>query len=140
MASKDVAILDFGSQKITVVVGCRDVNNTINVKAFYEEAYEGFMDGEFIEPSNLDTSIARAIAGAERICNCKLTDITIGVPTEFCFAMCKNVSQSFLKPKKIKIWKQKRIFPWFPYITFYLIISFLLLLLYQNYFNFSREK
>ena len=101
MASKDVAILDFGSQKLSVVVGMKDVNNTINVKGFYEETYEGFMDGEFIVPDNLENAVSRAIAGAERVCGCKLKNLTIGVPTEFCFATCKNVSQSYLKPKKI---------------------------------------
>ena len=101
MASKEVAILDFGSQCITVAVGFPDVNHTINVTAFYEEPYEGFMDGEFIEPNNLEDALSRALAGAEKSINKKITSLTIGVPTEFCFSMCKTVAQTFIKPKKI---------------------------------------
>lgn len=101
MTSKDVAILDFGSQKITVLVGCRDVNNTLIVKGKYEESYDGFMDGEFLSVESLSTSIHNAILGAQRACNCKIMYLTVGVPTEFCYSTCKTVSQSFLKPKKI---------------------------------------
>lgn len=101
LTSKDVAILDFGSQKITVLVGCKDVNNTIIVKGHYEEPYDGFMDGEFLSPDMLQFSIKNAILGIQRACNCKIMYLTVGVPTEFCYSTCQTVSQSFLKPKRI---------------------------------------
>ena len=101
MTDKEVAILDFGSQKISVLVGARDVNNTINVKCTYQENYEGFMDGEFIEPSKLDDVIFSCISGAEKMCDMRIKKIVVGVPTEFCFSVCKNVSKTFLKQKRI---------------------------------------
>ena len=36
MAKKHLAILDFGSEKITVLVGSRDVNKSINIKGIGE--------------------------------------------------------------------------------------------------------
>jgi len=101
MAKSDVAILDFGSQKLTILIGQKDVNNTINVKAKYCENYEGFMDGEFIEPKNLEKAIFHCIQGAQRVCDVKISSLTIGVPTEFCFCKCFTNTQTFLKPKRI---------------------------------------
>ncbi|MBR4003808.1 MAG: hypothetical protein IKI95_07170 [Clostridia bacterium] len=101
MAKKHLAILDFGSEKITVLVGSRDVNKSINIKGIGEENYEGFMDGEFIEPKNLERAVGEAIKKAERNSNTQITELCVGVPTEFCYCLCKNVSQNFIKPKKI---------------------------------------
>jgi len=101
MAEKDVAILDFGSQSLKLLIGRGDVNNAINVKGFFEEKYEGFMDGEFLDEKNLDKVVASVISKAEKACDYKITTLTIGVPTEFCFSSCKNVSQTYIKPKKI---------------------------------------
>lgn len=101
MSNKNVAILDFGSRNITVLIGCRDVNNSINVKAYGQASYEGFMEGEFIEPKNLDKAILEAIRQAEKNGNVQINELCVGVPTEFCFSTCKNVSQSYLKPKRI---------------------------------------
>ncbi len=101
MANQDTAILDFGSQKITVLIGSRDVNNTINIRCLYEENYEGFMDGEFITPDNLEQEILASIKGAEKICGRQIKNLTVGVPTEFCFCMCKSVTKTFQKQKRI---------------------------------------
>lgn len=101
MMKKNKAILDFGSEKITVLIGSRDVNNTINVNGVGQESYEGFMDGEFIEPKNLEKSIKQALLKAEKNSGIQISELFIGVPTEFCFCMCKNVSQNYPKPKKI---------------------------------------
>ena len=101
MAKKNLAILDFGSEKITVLVGSRDVNKSINVIGIGEEHYEGFMDGEFIEPKNLEKAVREAIKKAERNSSTQITELCVGVPTEFCYCLCKNVSQNYPKPKKI---------------------------------------
>ncbi len=101
MSNKNVAILDFGSKCLTVLIGSRDVNNSINVKGFGEASYEGFMDGEFIEPKNLEKAIKEAISRAEKNSSMQINSLLVGVPTEFCFSLCKNVCQNYLKPKKI---------------------------------------
>lgn len=101
MAKSEVAILDFGSQKITILVGSKDVNNTINVRCSYQENYEGFMDGEFIEPKGLERAVLSCLTGVQKICDKPITSLTVGVPTEFCFCTCKNVTKTFAKQKKI---------------------------------------
>ena len=53
MSGKDEAILDFGSEKITLMVGGKDVNNSLNIKASYATNYDGFVDGEFLSPDKL---------------------------------------------------------------------------------------
>lgn len=103
MAKKIVSILDFGSQKLSVVIGAKDVNNSINVCGFAQEFYEGFSDGEFLEPSAVENAVSKVIKSAEENAGIKIKELVIGVPTEFCYSLCKNVSQNYLKPKKISI-------------------------------------
>ena len=42
MQKKEIAILDFGSEKLTVVVGSKDVNNTFVIRGKGESDYAGF--------------------------------------------------------------------------------------------------
>lgn len=44
--TRDVAVLDFGSGKITVFIGERGVNNTINIIGMGEANYAGFFEGD----------------------------------------------------------------------------------------------
>ncbi len=101
MSQKNLTVLDFGSEKLTVLTGFLDVNNFISVTGNVSEYYEGFADGEFLEPKNLEKAITSVIKKAEQNCLIKIKKLTIGVPTEFCFAMCKNITQNFPKPKEI---------------------------------------
>ncbi len=101
MASREFVALDFGSQKITLLVGTKDVNNTLNIKCTIAENYEGFMDGEFIAADKIENIIFNCIKKAERVCDFKIRSIVIGVPTEFCFCMCKNITKTFLKQRRI---------------------------------------
>ena len=50
MPRKIVSVLDFGSEKITVMVGGRGINGTFDVKGIGNADYAGFMDGEFFQP------------------------------------------------------------------------------------------
>ena len=101
MANKIKAVLDFGSEKLTILIGSRDVNNSINLVGVAEEFYEGFADGEFLNPDLLTDSIKSVIKKAEKNCNVKIKELMVGVPTEFCYSLCKSFNQNFPKPKKI---------------------------------------
>lgn len=101
MPKKESAVLDFGSKNISVLIGKADVNGSLVVKGFYSTPYEGFMDGEFLESKNVPKVVEKAIRGCEKMCDCKITSLTIGVPTEFCYCVTKKVAKNFLKPKKI---------------------------------------
>ena len=101
MQKKDVAILDFGSEKITVFVGHRDVNNTFAISGVGESEYAGFLNGEFLEPDKLKVAMGVAITNAEENAKCSIHQLYIGVPAEFCYCICKNASLNFQKLKNV---------------------------------------
>ena len=57
MAKKNVAVMDFGTSRISVIIGDRGINNTFDVRGFGEINYAGFMDGQFLEPERLPECI-----------------------------------------------------------------------------------
>ena len=57
----DVAVLDIGSEKITLFYGNKSVNDTFNVKAFSSIPYAGFADGEWLDELALGEVIQKAI-------------------------------------------------------------------------------
>ena len=101
MFGKNVTILDVGSEKLTILEGFRDVNNSICITNNCEEYYEGFADGQFLEQENFEKAIINIVKKAELSRGAKIKKIAVSVPTEFCYSFCKNVSRSFIKPKKI---------------------------------------
>lgn len=101
MRKKETAVIDFGSQKITVAIGKLNSNDSLNILGSGEADYAGYMDGEFLEIDKLGFSIKQAITIAENNSVCQIGSIVIGVPATFCIAICKDVSQNFRK--KIRI-------------------------------------
>ena len=99
--TQDVSILDFGSGKITVLVGRRGVNNTICISGMGECDYAGFADGEWFEPEQLSYVIGHAVANAETNSRTKIKHLYIGVPGEFTACACREVSLSLSKKRKI---------------------------------------
>lgn len=102
MRPKYVSVLDFGSSKITAMIGERGVNGTFNIRGESEVEYAGFMKGNFVEPEKLYDAIATCIVKVETNSGLKVTKLHIGVPAEFSFAVCKNASLAFPKKTKIK--------------------------------------
>lgn len=96
-----VSVMDFGSSKITLLTAKSEVNNSFKLMSSVDIDYEGFGSGEFIEPNNLKNQIMQAINFAERELQCKLHNIFVGVPAEFCFTFEKTLVKTF--PKKVKI-------------------------------------
>ena len=99
--AQDVAILDFGSEKITVLIGERGVNNTINIIGMGECNYDGFSDGMWHQPDQLGIAVGMAISNAETNSRTKIRHLFIGVPGEFCSSVCKKVDLSLNKKRKI---------------------------------------
>ena len=54
-------ILDFGSEKITVLIGSKGANNTLRVAGKAAVPYAGFMFGDWIDRKNLPGVIAKAL-------------------------------------------------------------------------------
>ena len=96
-----VAVLDFGSSKITMLVGVKEVNKNFKLLASYDCEYEGFANGEFVAPNDLKGQIQQAIREVENELGCRLGSLFVGVPAEFCFAYDKVLSKTFNKKTKI---------------------------------------
>ena len=97
MAKNDVAVLDFGSGKLTLVVGKRTVNNNFIITASSDIEYAGFMDGEFIEEDELYNVINQAVQEVQSVLNKPLNCLYVGVPSEFCEVSCKRVTKDYGK-------------------------------------------
>ena len=106
MATKDVAVIDFGSSSITMLVGCRDVNNTFCIKASEEVGYSGFMDGEFLRPEEIAANLREVLEGTTAKYKKRIKKVYVGVPSEFCVA--KECAMQKAYGKRVKI-KQKNI-------------------------------
>lgn len=96
-----VSVLDFGSSKITVLIGIKEVNNSFKLLASADSDYEGFANGEFVDPNNLKSAIAQAISDVEGQLHQKITNVYIGVPAEFCFVYDDLITKTFSKKTKI---------------------------------------
>jgi len=99
--SGGVAILDFGSGKITAMIGKRGVNNTIKIIGMSEVEYAGFSDGVFFEPSQISYAVAKSLSNAESTAQVQIKHLFIGVPAEFTISKCKEVIVSYPKRKTI---------------------------------------
>ena len=96
-----ISVLDFGSSKITVLTGIKEVNNSFKLLASSDCEYEGFANGEFVDPNNLRLQMQEAINQVEKEIKCRIESLYVGVPAEFCFAYDKVISKTFAKKTKI---------------------------------------
>lgn len=90
--SKDVTVLDIGTEKLTLVIGEKINNGVFNIKVKQEIEYAGFKDAEWYEPEKLQTKISKLVSKAESQYGKKIKSIYVGVPGEFCRIDCKEVS------------------------------------------------
>jgi cell division protein FtsA len=96
-----VSVLDFGSSKITILTGIKEVNNSFKLLASCDCEYEGFSNGEFVDTNNLKFQIQDAINQVEKELRCRIENLYVGVPAEFCFSYEKMITKSFDKKQKI---------------------------------------
>lgn len=102
MRSKYVSVLDFGSSKVSVMIGEKGINGTFNIRGQSEVEYAGYFNGEFVEPEKLYEVVSKAIVKAETNSGLKVAKLYIGVPAEFSFSECRNGSVAFGKRCRVK--------------------------------------
>lgn len=95
MPKKTVAVLDFGSEKITVMVGARGINGTFDVKGIGNADYAGFLDGDFLKPNEIKLAMGIAINNAESSSDKKISELFVGVPAEFTCVITNTVSVNY---------------------------------------------
>lgn len=103
-------ILDVGSLKLSVLSGLTDNKKNCIVLGKSDVEYAGFLDGEFIEPEEIQTSIGQAIENVELATHLAIKDLTVGVPAEFTYSVTKKISVSFSSKKRLTETILKEIF------------------------------
>lgn len=98
---QNVAVLDIGSGKLTVLIGQRGTNNTVQIKGMGECSYDGYENGEWLNKEKLPAAVNTAVSQAEQSSGIKIKSLYIGVPSEFCFVTCKENSIGFNKRHKV---------------------------------------
>lgn len=101
MVKRDIAILDIGSMNVCAMVGEKGVNDTFKIKGRGNAEYAGFQNGQFLEPDQVKYALALAISNCENSFGGKISEIVVGVPGEFSSVVCREVSLSFTKRRKI---------------------------------------
>ncbi|HHW89625.1 MAG TPA: hypothetical protein GX745_01805 [Clostridiales bacterium] len=101
MSKHKAAILSIDSSNITVLIGSRSVNNTFSISGVGEAAYDGYTNGEFVEPRKLADSVLEAFDAVKNQSN-PIDKIFVGVPADFLECLVKDVNLSFPRPKSIK--------------------------------------
>lgn len=87
----DVAVLDVGSEKITLFYGNKSVNDTFNIKASSSIPYAGFADGEWLDENALAEVIGKAVEDVQSVTKTKIRKLFVGVPGEFTTTVVKEV-------------------------------------------------
>ncbi len=101
LRTNDVAVLDIGSEKITVFYGNKSVNDTFNVKASVTVAYSGFADGEWLDEESLSAVFQKAVDEICNVARVKIRKFFIGVPGEFTTVVAKEVGVVLDRKRRI---------------------------------------
>lgn len=98
---QSVAVMDFGTSKITVLVGRRGINNSICIDGLSKCEYDGYANGQWLSPSMLGEDIARAISVAQDASRQKIEKLYIGVPGDFITCDLNHAMISLGKKRRI---------------------------------------
>lgn len=101
MQKKQVAVIDVGSSKISVIIGERGVNKTFLIKARKDYAYDGFADGEFFDAQNVKRVLFSAAEYIKGVIKKGEPRVFVGVPGEFTKVSVKTGQISFSGKKRI---------------------------------------
>lgn len=101
MKNNFVAVLDFGSSKITCMVASPIEHGEFLIKAVGQCAYNGFDETNWYEPEKLTDCIRQAISQAEGKVGFKIRQIYVGVPGAFSSLTTSEASLTFRSKKKV---------------------------------------
>ncbi|MBD5132132.1 MAG: hypothetical protein HDT28_06050 [Clostridiales bacterium] len=98
---QSVAILDFGTSKITVLIGSRGINNSICIDGIGVCEYAGFSGGVWLDPERLQSAIVSAISSAENSARVTVDKLYVGVPNDFSTCVVNDVSISLNRRRRV---------------------------------------
>lgn len=103
MFNKKVAVLNLGTQNLTLLCGCVEFGS-VKVKAISEIEYGGYLDGEFLELDKLGGQIKDLLNNVVTTQNFNVKEIYICVPNAFCSVKIKEIFQNY--DRQIRISKK----------------------------------
>ncbi len=98
--SEQVAVIDIGSSKISAFVGERGVNGTFIIKGYNEQAYSGFLSGEFLDKAETEEVLRKLVLTVKQG-KTPVKTVYIGVPAGFTKNIVRDAQISFNKKRKI---------------------------------------
>lgn len=102
MKNNFVAILDFGSSKVTCMVATKVAGRSdFVIRAVGQSAYNGFDDYSWYEPETISFAVTDAISQVEKKMDSPIKEIFVGVPGVFCATVTSEASVTFHSKKKI---------------------------------------
>ena len=102
-------VLDVGSSKISLFAVSVFKSKPI-VIAESEGLYDGFMDGEFFDPTQITDVVQKLIMDLSTKLNVKIKKVYVGVPSEFSVCVCKRKVRKYVNEQKINIKKIEELF------------------------------
>ncbi len=100
MQNKLRFILDIGSSSLRMLA----VTKLMGKQRIVAEdcvLYDGFMDGEFLSPENLEQDLLDLINKMSQKMRMPIKSLMVGTPSEFCICVCKRISRKYVQPKKL---------------------------------------
>ena len=93
-------ILDVGSSKMCLFA-CSFLRNNPVIIASSSQLYDGFMDGEFFEPTQITDVVQKLIADMSEKLRTKIKQVYVGVPSEFSICVCKRKVRKYTRVIKL---------------------------------------
>ncbi len=84
------AAIEFGTSKIVCVIGREKSVGRFEVLGSGESKYEGFKQGRWVRPSNVEEATAKALMIAEKKARKRVKEIYVGVPGAFSKVVCRS--------------------------------------------------
>ena len=100
MLKKLKYILDIGSSTLRLIAVTKFAGKQ-RIVAETSLLYDGFMDGEFLSPDELQNNLAELITAMSVKMRKPVTSIIVGVPSEFCVCVCKRISRKYVDLHKV---------------------------------------
>ena len=101
MGRKSVAVLDVRSYDVSLYIGERGVNNTIQFTAGKTEPYDGYSQGAFLSVERLSLAVKKLKEAVRNIAPTGFKTLYVGVPGEFLRLITKDQSIGFTKRRKV---------------------------------------
>lgn len=102
MKNNFVAILDFGSSKITCMAATKvSGRDDFVIRAVGQSTYNGFDDNAWYEPETISAAINDAVSQVEKKTDSTIKEIFVGVPGVFCASATSEASITFHSKKKV---------------------------------------